>query len=390
MKNKEIETLLSRGVMDVIVREDLEKKISSGKVLRIKLGIDPTGSRLHIGRAVPLRKLRTLQNLGHKIVLIIGDFTGQVGDASDKEAERPMLSEEKVKENMKSYKKYFGKFLDIDKCEVHYNSEWLGKLNFHDICKLADHFSVAEMLDRDNFSKRYKEGKRISLREFLYPLMQGYDSIAIRADIEIGGNDQLFNLLAGRTLQRAFGQEPQNIMTFQLLEGTDGRKMSTTWGNAIYIDDEPNEMFGKIMSIPDSLLMRYFEMCTDEDLSEMKKFAKNDPRNAKVHLAKCIVTEYHSSAAADAAEKDFETKFVKKEVPENIPEFKILQKEIGILELIAHCKFAPSNSEARRLIQGGGVTLDGEKISDPNAIIKITNAHILKVGKRQWAKIIKK
>jgi len=222
---KLIDELLSRGTMDVIVKEDLKKKLLSGKPLRIKLGVDPTGPKIHLGRASTMRKLGKLQEMGHKIVLIIGDFTGLVGDASDKDSERPMLTEKQVRENMKDYLKQFKKVFDVDKAEVHYNSEWLAKLNFNDICKLADNFSVAEMIDRENFSKRFKEGKRISLREFMYPLMQGYDSVALKADVEIGGTDQLFNLLAGRTIQKAYGQEPQNIITLLAKGGDDnGRK----------------------------------------------------------------------------------------------------------------------------------------------------------------------
>lgn len=388
---KEIENLLTRGVENIIVKEDLEKKLMSGKKLRIKLGIDPTGSRLHIGRAVPLRKLRAFQEKGHQIVLIIGDFTGIVGDASDKDSERPMLTREKVTENMKDYLPQLGRVIDIDQCEIHYNSQWLSKLDFYEISKLAQNFSVAEMLDRDNFSKRYKSGKRISLHEFLYPLMQGYDSVAVKSDVEVGGTDQLFNVLAGRTLQKAFDQAPQNIMTFKLLEGTDGRKMSTSWGNTIYLDDAPKEMFGKVMSLPDNLMMKYFELCTDEDLEEMKKFTEKDPRNAKVHLAKSIITFYHNDSLAQEAEKDFVTKFVKKDVPEDIPVFEITEKSIPILTLLTQvCGFASSNSQARRLIEQGAVSLDGEKCTDPQAEIPLQGEMILKAGKRNWGRIEKK
>lgn len=387
---KALHNLLTRGVEDVIVREDLEKKLQSGKKLRIKLGIDPTGSRLHIGRAVPLRKLREFQQLGHTLVLIIGDFTGMVGDASDKDSERPMLTREQVENNMKDYLPQLGKVIDIQKCEVHYNSEWLSKLDFYEISKLAQNFSVAEMLDRDNFSKRYKGEKRISLHEFLYPLMQGYDSVAIHSDVEVGGTDQLFNILAGRTLQKAFDQTPQNVMTFGLLEGTDGRKMSTSWGNTIFLDDTPKEMFGKVMSIPDTLIMKYVELCTDEDLDEMAQFTKEDPRNAKVKLAKSIIRFYHDDAAADMAEQDFVTKFVKKDVPDEMPEFSVSDSEIGILNLISQvCGFTKSNSDARRLVQGGAVTLNGEKVSDPNFVVHIEDNMILKAGKRNWGRIKK-
>ncbi len=386
--NKDIDDLLRRSVVDATI-EGLKERLESGNSLRIKLGIDPTGSRLHIGRAVPLRKLRKFQELGHKIVLIIGDFTGLVGDASDKNAERPMLDRKQVESNMKNYVNQLGLVIDIDKCELRYNSEWLAPLDFYDIAKLAQNFSAAEMLDRDNFSKRFKAGKRISLHEFLYPLMQGYDSVEIKSDVEIGGTDQWFNLLAGRTLQRSAKQKPQEVMTLDLLEGTDGRKMSTSWGNTIYLDEKPNEMFGKIMSIPDTLIVKYFELCTDEDLDEMKKLAKKNPRDAKVYLAKTIIEFYHDKKSADSAEQDFITKFVKKEVPDEMPEFKTGKSEIGILDLITDVtNFSPSKSEARRLVQQGGVTFGNKKIEDPNATVSITGGEVLKVGKRKFAKIM--
>ncbi len=381
--------LLTRGVHTVLVKEDCEAKLQRKKPLRIKFGIDPTGSRLHIGRAVPLRKLREFQSLGHTIVLIIGDFTGIVGDASDKDTERPMLSREQVQENMRNYTAYLGKILDIEKCEIHYNSSWLSKLDFYDISRLAQNFSVSEMLDRDNFSKRHKAGKRISLHEFLYPLMQGYDSVAIQSDIEIGGSDQLFNVLAGRTLQKSFDQEPQNVITLNILEGTDGRKMSTSWGNTIYLDDEPQEMFGKIMSIPDTLLFNYFELCTDEPLQQVQQWITENPRDAKARLAKNIIAFYHSQEEADGAEQDFITKFVKKETPDTMPLFVTTENQIGILDLLTQvCGFTASNSEARRLVTGGGVSIDGEKIENPQLLVLISNTpKVIKAGKRNWGRV---
>ncbi|MBT3349340.1 tyrosine--tRNA ligase [bacterium] len=390
VEQKIIDELLTRGTVDVIVRDDLEKKLKSGKKLRVKLGIDPTGSRLHIGRGVVLRKLRKFQDAGHQIVLIIGDFTGIVGDASDKDCERPRLTLEKVKENMKTYLPQIGRILNVEKCEIRYNSEWLGKLNFAEIADLAQEFSVAEMLDRDNFSKRFKSGKRISLHEFLYPLMQGQDSVAVKSDLEIGGTDQLFNLLAGRTLQKSAEQVPQNVLTLKLIEGTDGRKMSTSWGNTIFLDEPPNEMFGKIMSIPDELMEKYFEVLTDENLAEMKKLISKNPRDAKVKLGKSIVAWLHGGKEADAAEQDFVQKFVKKEVPDEMCKISVGKSEIGILELLAKiCKFCGSNSDARRLVQQGAVSIDGEKVVDPNFIVKISGEKILKSGKRNWAKIVR-
>jgi tyrosyl-tRNA synthetase len=383
---KLIDELLQRGTQDVIVKADLKKRLLSGKKLRIKHGIDPTGPKIHLGRASTMRKLKKFQELGHQIVLIIGDFTGQVGDASDKDSERPMLTEKQVRENMKTYLKQFEKIFDVRKVEVRYNSEWLGKLDFNDICRLADNFSVAEMIDRDNFSKRFKAGKRISLREFMYPLMQGYDSVAIRADVEIGGTDQLFNMLAGRTLQKAFSQEPQDIMTFSLLEGTDGRKMSTSWGNFILIEDKPNEMFGKIMSIKDDLIERYFEICTDVDMKEAKKLMSN-PRDAKVRLAMEIVKIYHGEKKSIEAQEYFENVFSKKETPNKTEEVGAKNRE-KLVDFIVRAKMASSKSDARRKIEQNGVSINGKIINDClMSIEKNLDGAVIKVGKREFRKI---
>lgn len=383
---KLIDELISRGAVDVIVKEDLKKKLMSGKQLRIKHGIDPTGPKIHIGRASTMRKLGKFQELGHKVVLIIGDFTGQVGDSSDKDSERPMLTEKQVRENMKDYLGQFKKVFDADKAEVRYNSEWLGKLNFNDICKLADNFSVAEMIDRENFSKRFKDGKRISLREFLYPLMQGYDSVAVEADVEIGGTDQLFNILAGRTLQKAGGQEPQNVVTFKLLEGTDGRKMSTSWGNVILIEDKPNGMFGKVMSIRDELIEKYFEICTDADMDEVRKMISN-PRDAKIKLASEIVKIYHGEKEAKKAKEYFEKVFSKKEMPDEIKEVE-MEDGKNIIDFLIKAGLAKSKGDARRKIEQGGVKIDGETVKDCSLIIGNNfDGKILKVGKREFRRI---
>ena len=289
-KNK-IEEILTRGAVDVIIGESLRKKLMSGKVLKIKFGVDPTGPRIHLGRASTMRKLAKFQELGHKIILLIGDFTALIGDASDKTAQRPMLTREQVKENMKDYLKQIGKILDIKKTEIVYNSEWLGELNYYDICRQADAFSAAQILDRENFSKRFKAGERISLREMLYPLMQGYDSVVVKADIEIGGSDQLFNILAGRELQRLYGQAPQDVITFKLMDGADGRKMSTSWGNVVLITDKPEEIYGKIMSIKDELIIQYFELATDIPMESVREYeqamkgGKTNPRDFKMKLA---------------------------------------------------------------------------------------------------------
>ncbi len=396
-KEEKIQELLSRGVVDLIVKDNLIKKLKSGKKLRIKFGVDPTGPKIHLGRASTMRRLKKFQELGHQVVLIVGDFTAQIGDASDKDKERPMLTYEKVKENMKNYLPQLGKIFDIEKAEIHYNSEWLGKLDYFDICRQADNFSVAQILDRENFSKRYKNGERISLRELLYPLMQGYDSVAIKADIELGGSDQLFNVLAGRTLQKAYGQEPQDVITFELMDGTDGRKMSTSWGNVILITDHPNDIYGKIMSMKDEMIIQYFKLATDVDLKEiaqMEKDLKNEkinPRDLKMRLAREIISIYYSEKEALSAEKNFKTVFQKKSIPDDIEEFVFSEKELNLIDLLVKTKLCLSKSEARRVIEQGGVKIDNKQIKDINFILKLSKkGNILQKGKRFFAKIKRK
>jgi tyrosyl-tRNA synthetase len=395
MKNGEkIQELLTRGVADLIVKKDLEEKLKSGKKLRIKFGVDPTGPKIHIGRAATMRKLKKFQELGHQVVLIVGDFTAQIGDASDKTNERPMLTYEDVKNNMKNYLPQLARIFDIKKAEVHYNSEWLGKLNYFDICRQADEFSVAQILDRENFSKRYKEGTRISLRETLYPLMQGYDSVAIKSDIEIGGSDQLFNVLAGRTLQKAYGQEPQNIITFELMDGTDGRKMSTSWGNVILVEDDPNNIFGKIMSMKDELMIQYFTLATDistDEIQKMKKDLQDDkvnPRDLKMKLAREIITMYHDEDKAISAENNFKKVFVDKGMPEDIKEVKIGKESMNVIDLLTEAKLCSSKSDARRVIDQGGVKIDEEKISDLNLEVELSDKpKVIQKGKRHFVKV---
>lgn len=391
---KKIEDLLTRGVVDVIVKKDLEEKLKSGKKLRIKYGIDPTGPKIHLGRASTMRKLAKFQELGHQVVLIVGDFTAQIGDASDKTNERPMLTDKQVKENMKNYLPQIGRIIDIEKAEVRYNSEWLGKLSYSDICRQADNFSVAQILDRENFSKRIKEGTRISLRELLYPLMQGYDSVAIKADIEIGGSDQLFNVLAGRELQRDYGQEAQNIITFKLLDGTDGRKMSTSWGNIICITDDADSIYGKIMSMRDELIIQYFELCTDVPLEKIKEMeteiAKNkiNPRDLKMMLAREIIKIYHNEKSAFEAEENFKNVFQKKEIPDEVPEYEMKEKNINILDLLVKTDLAKSKGEARRLIEQKGIKIDGKVENNSVREINIGADEILvQKGKRYFIRV---
>lgn len=387
-----IKDLLTRGVTNVIERRSLENALESGKKLRVKLGIDPTGSKIHIGRAFTLWKLRQFQELGHTVVLIIGDFTGQIGDASDKQAERQVLTEAEVKENMKTYAKQFGQILDMKKVELCHNTDWLGKLSAADLVQEATNFTVAQMIERDNYSERFKANKPIGIHEILYPIFQGYDSVAVRADVEIGGNDQLFNLLAGRIVQKKHGQKEQDIMTFEMLEGTDGRKMSTSWGNCIYIEDEPEEMFGKVMSIKDELIGRYFLLATDLPLTEVNKIEKalasgKNPRDLKARLASEIVKRYHSEKAAKEAAEDFETKFVKREMPTEIPTVKLKKATMFLADILVDTKLAPSKTEARRLLDQGGVRVDGAVIGDRGAVIEPRTGMVIQVGKRKFVRV---
>jgi tyrosyl-tRNA synthetase len=384
--------LLTRGVAEVIDKEHLIQKLKGKKKLRVKLGIDPTSANLHIGRAVVLHKLRQFQELGHKVVFIIGDFTGLIGDTSDKDSERPMLSEKQIKENLKGYLKQAGKILDLSKTESHFNSKWLKKLTYLEIGKQADEFGLHEFIARENIAKRMKDGKRVSLREVLYPLMQGYDSVAIKADVELGGTDQRFNLLAGRTLQKAYGQEPQNIILTELLEGTDGRKMSSSWGNVINLTDEPNDMFGKVMSVADSLIIKYFKLATKVALDEVAGFEAmlkkgENPRNIKVRLAEELVTLYYGRKAADKASAEFEKVFTNKEKPTDIPEMKV--KSQNIIDILMETKLAPSKSEARRLVQQGGVKLNDQVINEWDAKLDVEDGQIIQAGKRKFIRIKK-
>ncbi len=387
-KNK-IKELLSRGVEEVIDKNDLEKKLKSGKQLRVKLGIDPTSPNIHIGRSIPLLKLKDFQELGHKVIFIIGDFTGVIGDTSDKDSERPMLSEEVIKKNIINYTQQAGKIIDINACDIYYNSNWLSKLNYLEISKQANIFSLNEFISRENISKRLNNGKRISLRELLYPLMQGYDSIKVKADVELGGTDQRFNILTGREMQKHYNQEPQNIITNPLIEGTDGRKMSSSFGNTINLLDNPNDMFGKIMSIRDELIVKYFIFLTRLDLKIVKEYEKQlkeekNPRDIKIKLAHEIVRMYHSENKAVSAEKYFINTFSKKQTPEKIKSFK--PKNYNIVSILTESKLASSNSEARRLIAQGGVRVNKKKITSADFIVAPNST--LQKGKLNFLSII--
>ncbi|MDD4990147.1 MAG: tyrosine--tRNA ligase [Candidatus Pacebacteria bacterium] len=389
---QKIKEILERGVEEVIDKNHLEAALKSGKKLRVKLGIDPTSPNIHIGRTIPLLKLKDFQELGHKIVLIIGDFTGIIGDTSDKDSERPMLTEKEIKQNLKNYVQQAEKVVDIKKCEVRYNSEWLGKLNYHEIGRQADIFSLSEFIARENIKKRLNEEKRISLRELLYPLMQGYDSVAVKANVEIGGTDQRFNLLAGRELQRSYGQEPQDIITNPLIEGLDGRKMSSSWGNTINLFDPANEMFGKIMSLKDELIIKYFVLTTRVEIAKIKKYQEelksgSNPRDLKVKLAQKIVGQYHGEKASQKARNEFEKVFQKKELPSEIPEWQAKRGKYNILDLLFESGLTPSKAEAKRMVLGKAVEINSKVKTDWQENIKIENGMVIQVGKRKFVKI---
>lgn len=382
----DIQTILTRSVAEVIEKNHLEKALKSGKKLRVKLGIDPTSPDIHIGRAVVLWKLRAFQELGHKIVFIVGDFTGMIGDTSDKDAERPMMSEAELKKNMKSYFAQAFKILDKKKTETHYNSKWLKKLGYKEIGEMADLFGLHEFASRENVAKRLKVGKRVSTRELLYPLMQGYDSVAVRADVELGGTDQKFNLLAGRKIQKHYRQPEQDILMTELLEGTDGRKMSSSWGNVVNLTDEPDEIFGKIMSISDDLIKKYFFLATPLPEREIEQIlaGNRNPKDQKTELAKTIVSLYHDQQTAQTAFEVFRARFGKGEKGEIKGDFELKKKpgSYPILDILVEGRLASSRSEARRKIAEGAVEVDGDKIKDDQAPIKLTKNSLIRLGKR--------
>lgn len=389
LKSRKIQELLNRGVEEVIDKDNLENKLKSEKKLRIKLGIDPTSPNIHLGRSIPLLKLKDFQELGHKVILIIGDFTGLIGDTSDKDSERPMLSEEIVKENLKTYIKQAAKIIHIDTAEIHHNSKWLGKLGYMDIGRQADVFSLNEFISRENIGRRLNEGKRVSLRELLYPLMQGYDSVEVRADVEIGGTDQRFNLLAGRDVQRLYGQEPQDILTNPLIEGLDGRKMSSSFGNTVNLFDTPNDMFGKIMSLKDDFIIKYFILLTRVEMKTIDEYKAHledgvNPRDIKMKLAFEIVRMYHSEEDAGDARDYFIKTFTKKEIPSDIPQFK--PAAYNIVLVLVESKLAPSKSEARRVLEQGGVKINGEVMREINHIVP--PGSVLQKGKIKFLKIL--
>ncbi len=388
----DIDQLLSRGVQDVVPKKGLMEKLHNGDKLKVYLGIDPTSTTISLGNAVPLRKLRDFQNAGHEVIFLVGSFTALIGDTSDKDAMRKPLTAEEIETNFHTYKEQASKILDFSKAKIVYNGDWLSKLNFQNIVELAQQFTVQQMIERDMYQKRIEGGKPIGLHEFLYPLMQGYDSVHMEVDLEIGGNDQLFNMLAGRTLLRAYKDKEKFVLTTPLIEGLDGRKMSKSYGNTIDIMDPANDMYGKVMSMADELIIKYFLLCTDVPLKEIDEVDKSikagdNPRDAKMKLAREIVALYHSKEAGDLAEQEFINIFKKGGVPDDMPTFE-LSGDRNIIDLLELCKLIESRSDAKRVIQQGGVKVNDKKVDDPNATIHLEKDMVIQVGKRKFAKII--
>lgn len=399
---KEVERqleILKRGVVEIVPEEDLRKKlaksIATAKPLKVKLGLDPTAPDIHIGHTVVINKLRQFQELGHQVQLVIGDFTARIGDPTGKSETRKPLTEEQVKANSQTYIEQYGKILDMEKTELSYNSTWLAPLNFADVVNLASTLTVARMLERDDFEKRYKSEQPISIHEFFYPLMQGYDSVALESDVELGGTDQKFNLLMGRHLQKEYGKPLQVAITTPLLEGLDGvNKMSKSLGNYIGISEPPNEMYGKSMSIPDELMIKYFELATNLSLEEVKGLEEGiaagtvHPRDAKMRLGRTLVEMYHGEEAAAKAEEHFKTVFQQRNLPTDMPEQAWTgASQISLVDFITELKLVPSKGEGRRMIQQGAVKIDEEKLEDIQAQVTPVAGMVVQVGKRKFIKI---
>jgi len=377
--------------------ERLEHSRRTGRPLRVKLGIDASGPDIHLGFAVVLRKLRQFQELGHTAVLIVGDFTGRIGDPTGRSKTRPQLTDEQIRENLARYQEQIKKILIPERCEFRYNSEWLDSLKVRDVVNLAARYTVARLIEREDFKTRLNQGVPLFVHELLYPLFQGYDSVMVQADVELGGSDQYWNLLVGRELQARFGQTPQVIITMPLLVGTDGRlKMSKSYGNYVGISEPASEMFGKLMSIPDEVILTYFRLTTDKTDAEIAEYearlkAGENPKNIKVELAKAVCALYHSPSAAEAAASEFDRIFRDKQAPQALPEFKVPESGVNIVDLIVQTGLLPSKSETRRKLQEGAVYLDGNRITDLTLIVKpAPQPLILKVGKRKFIRLVSK
>jgi len=376
--------LIKRGTNEIISITELKEKLNSSKVLRVKLGVDPTAPDLHLGHTVIINKLKTFQDLGHQIIFLIGDFTAKIGDPSGRSETRPIMSDEQIEKNIQTYTQQAFKILDKSKTQVAYNSKWLKALGVEGLLHLASKTTVSQMLVRDDFENRYKSSKPISIVEFLYPLMQAYDSVALKADIELGGNDQKFNLLLGRQIQKDYGLSPQIALTMPILEGTDGvKKMSKTYNNYIALNDEPKEMFGKIMSVSDDIMYRYYELLTQDDLAAVKAM---HPKQAKLELAQKITCKYWGEQKAQNAKEEFERIFAKKDLPDILEEFKA-QKGLKISDILFNSALVLSKNEAKRLIEQGGVKINGEKLSADKEI-KENESFVLQAGKRKFKKIV--
>lgn len=388
----ELAQVLSRGVAEIIVEAELRQKLNSGKTLRLKMGFDPSSPNLHIGHAVGLRKLRQFQELGHTVVLIVGDWTAQVGDPSGRDQSRVMLTPDVVRDNAETYMQQFFKIVDRERTEVRWQSEWFGSFTLADVFNLTSRFTMQQMLAHETFRKRFESETALSMMELMYPLLQAYDSVAINADVEFGGTDQKFNILAGRELMKSLGLEPQQVFLTPLLVGTDGRKMSKSFNNTVDLTMEPSEMFGRIMSMSDDVILTFFENVTDvpdPEIAAMRETLSSgsNPRDLKMRLGREIITQFHDEVAARRAEEDFVTKFQKREIPTDMPEHRI-SAATNIVDLLAETGLAPSKSEARRLITGGGVKIDGERVEGQDATLAPGGEYVVQVGKRKFVRVV--
>ncbi len=392
---KEQMEVIRRGADEVIVEKELEERLQEGGSLRVKAGFDPTAPDLHIGHTVLINKMRQFQQLGHVVIFLIGDFTGMIGDPTGKNATRPALSKEEILENAKTYQDQVFRILEPDKTEIMFNSTWMSKMSAADLIQLAGKHTVARMLERDDFSKRYKDGRAISIHEFLYPLVQGYDSVAMKADVELGGTDQKFNLLVGRQLQQVHGQQPQIVVTMPLLEGLDGvQKMSKSLDNYVGITDSPADMFGKLMSVSDELMWRYFELLSfrsSADIAALEKAADEgrNPRDIKIELAMEIIERFHDGAAAKKARDDFIARFARGEIPSEMTEFELATEDgqLGIANVLRGAGLTDSNSEGFRMLQQGAVRVDGDKVTDRDLVLKAGATYVIQVGRRKFARV---
>ena len=395
MTSSDALSIIKRGTEEILLEDDLKKRLESGKPLRVKAGFDPTAPDLHLGHTVLINKLRQFQDLGHEVMFLIGDFTGMIGDPTGKSATRPPLTRDDVIENARTYEQQIFKILDPEKTLVMFNSSWMNEMNAADLIGLAAKHTVARMLERDDFNKRYTSGQGISIHEFLYPLIQGYDSVAMKADVELGGTDQKFNLLVGRQLQESYGQKPQVVLTMPILEGLDGvQKMSKSLNNYIGISEAPDEMFGKIMSISDDLMWRYFELLSFRPIAEIEQFKQDieagaNPRDTKFLLAEEIITRFHDKASAQKAQENFIARFQKGAMPDEMPlvELKAKDGAMPIANLLKEASLTASTSDAMRMIQQGAVKIDGERVDDKSLRIESGTEHVYQVGKRKFARV---